>query len=452
MAESTQPKKLKRDFFARMSYAYLVIVAAGFITTKAARTWAQRQQSGNILSFALGIIFVTVVFALVYLYPSWARFVRENWPRYIAMFVFGLTLGVLGHYGGAGIAPEQILYEMAGGVFSLLLFQVIADYKNIKFLSEMLDDHQLSFHVGARLYESHSHNDVINRERPIKDLIRGRDVIRLLTGPSDGLVVEDYLRPGHKEHQALREKLDGGSKLHILMFTPIYNLRGYVDKAVHDGSEDGFPETQTQPPPPTHMPSVDFAHEQQHNIIQHQIEPLQRDFPRQVVTRFFYISHHISMIICGNKKIFSSPLLLGTQGPDLPCLVVFPTLASEVTLFEKVMNEFKYLWDKPKLYFTLEEMKNIYTYAEGVISANGGKLTGQISADIEDYAEGLLQHRVDYLKQVEDERTDRKKINVEECAKQALAKFVAARTVVPSAAKPSAAETVPIRTVPNEVV
>jgi hypothetical protein len=76
---------------------------------------------------------------------------------------------------------------------------------------------------------------------------------------------------------------------------------------------------------------------------------------------------------------------------------VFPGLVNE-KVFDKMMNEFSYIWDEPKRYFTLDEMKDIYTFAASVPGYSGvDKVPGEVALKVEDYANAVLERRREYL-------------------------------------------------------
>jgi|SRR5581483_11694019 len=124
------------------------------------------------------------------------------------------------------------------------------------------------------------------------------------------------------------------------------------------------------------------------------IEELMDKYPGKIEVKFFHIKHHVNMVVYGSRRIFSAPCLVGTGGLDLPCLEVFPGLTSAV-LFEKMLAEFRYIWDKPSLTFALSEMSDIYGFLSSKVPTYFAKhwIEAAEANEIEDYARAVVGKR-----------------------------------------------------------
>jgi hypothetical protein len=282
------------------------------------------------------------------------EYLRRHWKGYFLLVLLLMVAVALANAWPSNSAGRNIAYNVAAGILSLLLFQVFTDYKNIEFMAQVLDRQQLSFHIGARLHESHV--GVMVREEAIGRFLTRGDTFRLLTSTGD-----DYLLPDRPAHTALCDKLSEGVRVEILLFTPVYHLRSYLDSTVP------APTGSVSPGPSAHRTYGQRHRHASELISEHRntilpaIEKLQQRFPGQVDVRFFHVKHHVNMAIYGYKRIFAAPLLTGTEGRDLPCLEVFPGLVN-TRLLKKMIAEFTYLWEKRTLTFSMPQMKQIYDF------------------------------------------------------------------------------------------
>jgi len=290
---------------------------------------------------------------------EWWKHLRRHWHGYLFLLILFCGVLAIASFQPSGSAWQQIAFNVAAGILSLLLFQVVTDYKNLRLMSEVLDRHQTSFHIGGRLYQSHR-SPLIDREAAISKYLAKGDTFRLLTTTADDYVIEES-----RGYDPLRRKLRGPLKVQILLFTPVFHLRSYLDWSNEDtaGEIDGEKqidreEQEDQKHGQKHLHASKLIQAQKDHIIP-AILKLQQEFPDKIEVKFFHLKHHVNMAIYGKKRLFAAPLLSNTKGRELPCLEVFPGTVDSV-LFGKMSAEFEYLWRNPKLVFTVDEMKKIY--------------------------------------------------------------------------------------------
>jgi hypothetical protein len=292
-----------------------------------------------------------------------------------------------------GSARQQVTLNIAAGVMSLLLFQVVSDYKNLRLMSNLLDKHLMSFHVGARVHQSH--RNVMERERAISKFLGRGDTLRLLTTTAD-----DYVIDGSRGYEPLRRKLQGNLKVEILLFTPVFYLRSFIDWSKGDTNavNDQVLEVEDQEDQrhgQKHMHASKLIQEQRDHIIP-ALRTLQKEFPGKIDVKFFHLKHHVNMAIYGTRRIFAAPLLSNTKGRELPCLEVFPGLVDAV-LFEKLSGEFSYLWNNPKLVFSMDEISSVYdTISRNIPDYFTRRWMDATAAGwIEKFAHGLIRSRIE---------------------------------------------------------
>jgi hypothetical protein len=287
--------------------------------------------------------------------PGFGTYLKAHWQGHALLLIAFILALVVGSLAVFPDVVRQLAYGVASSSFALFLFQVITDYKNIAFTANLLNRLQFSFHVGAKLHESHDH--LMSRRDAVTEFLRSHDTLRLLTTTAD-----DYIYEQRDAYQAVRRKLKDGARLDLLLYTPIFHLTDFLDWQLSKDLEEA--------------PGADLnarvGHGQHHThasaLINEQIEKtipaieaLQREFNGQVEVRFFSVRHHVNMAIYGSKRIFAAPLMLSIKGRDLPCLEVFPGMV-DTRLFEKMAGEFEYLWSDLTVTFSLRMMKEVYKH------------------------------------------------------------------------------------------
>jgi len=419
---------------ARGYLALLVIGLAALVAGELCRLGSGPQYA--LYAVVTGIGSFVLIHVVVPQDVPWTRQLVRNWKWYSSLVAGVVLFWVVGGMGKSGSDAQQFLEAVAAGIFGLLLFQTVTDFRNAKFVEQILDEHEVSYHVGARLYGSH--REVMLRADALEKYVRNGDPIRLLTSTAD-----DYVLPDRDAYEVVCRKLDCESSIQILLFTPVYNLLSFLDTRTRPGHMAELAEEGDGGHGQHHRRTRDLVAFQYNEIIP-AIEKLISLFPsREVKVRFFYIRHHVNMAIYGERRIFSAPILLGTKGRALPCIEVFPGLTGD-ELFQKMEMEFKYIWGKRNLWFTLDEMKEIYgriardisDYLSGLpvkgIEEARKKYGPQIDL-VEAYAEEMLRHRNEYLNKLEAKGAKTKDEEIERLALDALNEFRSAR---PSAQSP----------------
>jgi len=207
------------DHIRRQARAYgaLVVIAIGLLAV-ARQCKPDTPLQLTLYSVAAGVFALLLFLLLLSSDVRWIDHVKHRWKWYLVLLTIGITLLLIARSVKSGPATQPVLYSLAAGTFGLLLFQSLTDFNNARSVAEILDHYQLSFHVGARLYESH--HGIPSRADAVEQFVKSGDVIRLLTSTAD-----NYLLSNGDAYHKVIEKLANGATMQILLFTPIYSLR-----------------------------------------------------------------------------------------------------------------------------------------------------------------------------------------------------------------------------------
>lgn len=263
---------------------------------------------------------------------------------------------------------KNILYSLFAGVISSLIYSSMTDFNNKKFYMDVLDDQQMSFHLGGRIHTDH--RDLLSRKEALDVFLTKGETLKILT-----LTADDYLK-NEQVLDTLREKLKEGASVKILLHAPVYNLRSYIDKEVEN---QGIGQR--------HLKAVDLIREQIGLISI--INELTDEFKESFEVRFYTIGLHQNMIIYGSQRIYSAPIMRNTKGIDLPCLEFFQGLNSN-NLYNKFSAEFDYIWDRASLYLTLDETIDVYDKILSKVPLKAANY--QIDINVIDDAETLARN------------------------------------------------------------
>lgn len=273
------------------------------------------------------------------------HYFKSNWKVMLLLLLVAIFFLAVACSSAINAEYKDILYSLFAGVISSLIYSSMTDFNNKKFYMDVLDDHQMSFHLGGRMHADH--RGLLSRKGAIDQYLKRDETLKILT-----LTADDYLK-NEQVLDSLKGKLRKGSFVKILLYAPVYNLRSYVDKEVEN---PGIGQR--------HLKAVDLIREQISLIPT--IKSIKEEFGEKFEIRFYTVDLHQNMIIYGSQRIYSAPIMRNTRGVDLPCLEFFQGVNNN-ELYNKFSSEFDYIWERPSLYLVLDEVVALYDKVQSKI-------------------------------------------------------------------------------------
>ena len=291
----------------------------------------------------------------------------------LVLAVLGLSALATGRwYAVAGSVGQGLWFSFGTGVLSSLVIAVVTDFMGKEFFYDILRNFETSMHEGGLMHSSH--REILSRPETIERFFAEGQTAKIITLTADNYVNDDSVL------DLLRQRIHKGSKVRILLHTPIYNLRSHVDK-VRDQSLHGK----------RHLTALELVRQQ--TLLIPKIEEIAREMGDSFEVRFFAIQLHMHSAIWGNRRIFASPILRGVDGADSPCIEVFPGLR-DAQLFSKFEKDFDYVWERQDLTFSVNDLKPIYgrVLAKYPLQVDINEIDPAFVSEIE-AAAAALQHK-----------------------------------------------------------
>ncbi len=238
----------------------------------------------------------------------------------------------------AGSIQQVLLFSFGTGVLSALVITFVSDFMDKDLFYDVLMNFQISVHEGGLVHESH--REIPTREDAINKFFDAGQTAKIMTFTADNYIGDERVL------ELLKSRLTAGSKVFIILHTPIYNLRSYVDK-ISPFARYGK----------RHLSALELIRQQ--SLLFPKIEELESEFQDSFAVRITPIQLHIHTAIWGNRRIYSSLILRGTDGYDSPCIEVFPGLKN-AQLFAHFERDFDYIWNRTDLTFSVGEIKPLY--------------------------------------------------------------------------------------------
>ena len=258
----------------------------------------------------------------------------------LALTIIGTAALAVGYWWAPASSVAQTLWFSFGtGVLSSLVIAIFTDFMGKEFFYDVLRNFEMSVHEGGLVHASH--REIPSRTETIQRFFSEGQIAKIITLTADHYINEEGV------FELLRQRIQKGSKVRILLHTPIYNLRSYVDKQ-REFSKQGK----------RHMTALELLRQQ--SFLIPKIEDIEREFGDAFQVRFFPVQLHAHIAIWGNRRIYASLILRGVQGQDSPCIEVFPGL-KDAMLFERLERDFDYVWERSDLTFSVKEIKPLYS-------------------------------------------------------------------------------------------
>lgn len=257
----------------------------------------------------------------------------------LVLAVLGLCALAIGRwYAVAGSVVQGLWFSFGTGVLSSLVIAVVTDFMGKEFFYDVLRNFETSMHEGGLMHSSH--RGILSRPETIERFFAEGQTAKITTLTADNYVNDDEVL------DLLRQRIRKGSKVRILLHTPIYNLRSYVDK-VRELSLHGK----------RHLTALELVRQQ--TLLIPKIEEIASEFGDSFEVRFFPIQLHMHSAIWGNRRIYASLILRGVDSADSPCIEVFPGLR-DAQLYSKFERDFDYVWERQDLTFSVSDLKPLY--------------------------------------------------------------------------------------------
>jgi hypothetical protein len=247
-----------------------------------------------------------------------------------------LGLGAL--WVSEGSVQQGLLFSFGTGVLGALVITFVADFMSKEFLYEVLRNFQTSVHQGGLIHSNH--REIPSRPEAIRRSWAPGQTAKIATFTADNYLQDEAVL------ELIKQRLSQASSIRILLHTPIYNLRSYVDR-VKGAQTLGK----------RHLSALELVRQQA--ALFPTIKALSAEFGDRFVVRLSTVQLHIHTAIWGSHRIYASLVLRGVDGQDSPCIEVFPGL-KDSTLFRAFETDFDYVWDRPDLTFTVEEIVPFY--------------------------------------------------------------------------------------------
>jgi hypothetical protein len=286
------------------------------------------------------------------------RYLRGHLKLIALLVAVGVgALGIGGLGARAGSVEQGLWFSFGTGVLSALVITFVADFMSKEFLYDVLRNFQTSVHQGGLVHSTH--RDLLSRSDAINRFWGAGQTAKIATFTADNYLQDEVVL------ELLKQRLSQGSRIRFLLHTPIYNLRSYVDK-LRGAQTHGK----------RHLSALELVRQQA--SLFPTINALSAQFGDRFVVRLSTVQLHLHMAIWGNRRIYSSLVLRGVDGQDSPCIEVFPGL-KDSKLFDGFEGDFDYVWDRPDLTFTIEEISPFYRklLAQYPMEVEIGQLDGE---------------------------------------------------------------------------
>lgn len=310
--------------------------------------------------------------------PALSDRVREYLARQWVLIACLTSIGVVSLAAGLlltgrGSIQQGLVFSFATGVLSAIVIAFVSDFMSKSFLYDVLRGFEISAHEGGLIHASH--REIPSRTEAIERFLSSGQTARIATFTADNYLQDEAVL------ELLSARLKRGCRVHILLFTPIYHLRSYVDR-VKGGGELGK----------RHLSALELIRQQ--SLLFKRIETLQTTFASAFEVRFSPVQFHTHTAIWGNRRIYSSLIVRGVDGQDSPCIEVFPGLRNSL-LFETFCRDFDYIWSRRDLTFSVAEMKPLYrrVLEKYPLDVDLTQIDERFAAEIENEAASIARSR-----------------------------------------------------------
>lgn len=274
---------------------------------------------------------------------KWRNF-QANYKLVLFFLSGGTILIFLAHFlnalnNGVTTLWQITILSLGSGSLMAGFFNIVYAVKTRENFIKLLADVVPTIAAGITVHPSHA--KVLPREDAIAQYLEDGDKVRLCTSTGD-----NYFKFSEPANVILREKIEKRNcEMHVLLYLPVFErICGS-----HIGQRSKSPQ--------------DLINE--HKSLMNDYEEMISLGKGNVVVRFFTVPLHTNIVIYGNKRIYSAPILHFARGrQNLPCYEMYPSGAD--SLFFKFQNDFDQLFkvtDKRRV-LELAEVKALYIEAQ----------------------------------------------------------------------------------------
>lgn len=243
--------------------------------------------------------------------------------------------------GGNATLWQITILSLGTGSFMAGFFNIVYAVKTREAFVKILSDVVPTIAAGIIVHQSHDDGRLLRREAAISQYVGNGDRVRLCTATGD-----NYFKFGEAPNNRLREKIErGGCEVHALLYLPVF-----------EHFEDTQIGQRTKSP-------QDLMNE--HKSLMADYEDMIKLGNGRVVIRFFTVPLHTNIVMYGDNRSFSAPIMHFCRGrQNLPCYEMYPSGPDSV--FFKFQRDFDQLFDvndKRKV-LELTEVKSLYEEAQ----------------------------------------------------------------------------------------
>ena len=266
-------------------------------------------------------------------------YVRQHKGIVISLTVVAITALAVGRWWfRPGSIEQGLSFSFGAGVLSSLLIAVVTDFMSKQFFYDVLRNFETSVHEGSLVRATH--RDILSRPDTVEKYFTSGQTAKIITMTAGDYVDDEAVL------EIVKKGLKAGAKLRILLHTPIYTLRSYVDQTRNEPAHGKL-----------HVSALELVRKQ--TSMFDAIEDLCQQFGEAFQVKFFPAQLHMRCAIWGKQRLFAAPVLRGVNGLDSPCIEVFPGILGS-DLYSKFENDFDYIWDRADLTFSIDALKPLY--------------------------------------------------------------------------------------------